>query len=397
MPSQQPQPRKVRIGISGSYGGLNLGDEAILQVIVSQFRRSLPVEVTVFSRNAEDTLARHDVERAVSARSLDQAALRAEVERLDLLILGGGGILFDKYVQLHFREVEVALESGISVMVYAVGAGPLRDPAAQEIVRTCLRQAAVVTVRDRDARQFLIEEVGIRRPIEVTADPALLLKPEPLQPDALARQGVNEGHRLVGISVRESGPAAPDLDEEHYQGLVATVADFMIDRFDADVVFVPMERRKLDLQQSHAVIAKMTYAERAAVLKDEYTPGQVLSLMSRFTFAVGMRLHFLLFAALQRVPFVALPYAGKVAGFLEELQLPSVPEKLLTGSRRVAGIGQLMAQIDRAWDLRHDLQAHIDRVLPGLQERACESHRLAMQLLTERPAGRSPNSSEVVS
>ena len=34
-----------RVGISGSYGGLNLGDEAILKGIVNQLRRSLPVEM----------------------------------------------------------------------------------------------------------------------------------------------------------------------------------------------------------------------------------------------------------------------------------------------------------------------------------------------------------------
>ena len=31
-----PSDRVYKIGISGSYGGLNLGDEAILQSIVSQ-------------------------------------------------------------------------------------------------------------------------------------------------------------------------------------------------------------------------------------------------------------------------------------------------------------------------------------------------------------------------
>ena len=44
-----------RIGITGSYGGLNLGDEAILHSIITQLRRDLPVEITVFSRDPEDT------------------------------------------------------------------------------------------------------------------------------------------------------------------------------------------------------------------------------------------------------------------------------------------------------------------------------------------------------
>ncbi len=57
--------KTFHIGISGSYGGLNLGDEAILQSITSELRSRLPVEITVFSPNAEDTLRRH---RAVAPR-----------------------------------------------------------------------------------------------------------------------------------------------------------------------------------------------------------------------------------------------------------------------------------------------------------------------------------------
>jgi polysaccharide pyruvyl transferase WcaK-like protein len=84
-----------RIGISGSYGGMNLGDEAILQSIIAQLRASLSVEITVFSRNAEDTKQRHKVERVIQVRDLTRVEVRPEIQRLDLLILGGGGILFD--------------------------------------------------------------------------------------------------------------------------------------------------------------------------------------------------------------------------------------------------------------------------------------------------------------
>ena len=67
----------VRIGITGSYGGLNLGDEAILQSIIAQLRKDLPaVEITVFSRDAEDTKRRHGVERA----SLGASSRRGDAE-----------------------------------------------------------------------------------------------------------------------------------------------------------------------------------------------------------------------------------------------------------------------------------------------------------------------------
>lgn len=60
----EPAPL-FRIGISGSYGGMNPGDEAILDGIIGQLRESLPIEITVFSRIPNDTLTRHKVDRAV--------------------------------------------------------------------------------------------------------------------------------------------------------------------------------------------------------------------------------------------------------------------------------------------------------------------------------------------
>jgi polysaccharide pyruvyl transferase CsaB len=364
-----------RVGISGSYGGLNLGDEAILEGIVTGLRRALPVEITVFSRNPEDTLARHHVERAVPVREMSRDEVLPEIERLDLFILGGGGILFDAEAHLYLREVALAQERQVPVMVYAISAGPLRDPAAQKLTRTCLSRATAVTVRERRALQVL-EEIGVHRDIEVTADPALLLEPEPLPADALKREGL-EGRRLVGVSVREPGAAAPDLDEGHYHALLANAADYMVDRLDADLVFVPMERQVLDTQHCHAVVSQMAHAQRATVLKGEYTSGQMLTIIGRFAFAVGMRLHFLIFAALQRVPFVALPYASKVTGFLDAMEMPMPPLHQVNA-------GRLIAHIDRSWDLQKDLQSRIDRALPALQERARANNKIAVQLLLDR-------------
>lgn len=364
-----------RVAISGSYGGLNLGDEAILSSMVRQLRQSLPVEITVFTRDPGDTRRRHQVERAIPIRNLTRKEARAEIERLDLFVLGGGGILYDRDTEAYLREVLLAHEVGVPVMTYAISAGPLDTPKARDLVRDALNQAAAITVRDRRGRQML-EEVGVEKEILLTADPALLLQPEPLPDEALKREGLDHDHRLVGFSVREPGPAAPDIDVDHYHALIANTADFMVERLDASVVFIPMERKKLDVQHSHAVVSRMQCATRATVLKGEYTSGQVLSLMSNLDFAIGMRLHFLIFAALQSIPFVALPYASKVTGFLEDLKMETPPLKAVNA-------GQLIASVDRSWDRQDAIRRGIQEALPELQDRARETHNLLVRLLSE--------------
>src|SRR5690349_18059199 len=148
-----------QIGISGSYGGMNLGDEAILTGIIKQLRGSFAVEITVFSRNPDDTLRRHNVERAVPVRALTRRDMHSEIERLDLLILGGGGIFFDADAEIYLREAFIAHEIGVPLAVYAVSAGPLKNLSARNALRDALNSAAIVSVRDRLGYR-LFEDIG---------------------------------------------------------------------------------------------------------------------------------------------------------------------------------------------------------------------------------------------
>lgn len=364
-----------KIGISGSYGGVNLGDEAILEGILRGIRDSITAEVTVFTRDEEDTRRRHDVEGAVAIRELTRAEARREVEKLDVFILGGGGILYDRDAEAYLREVEIARECGIPVIVYAVSAGPLDNPTVREIVRDQLNTVDVITVRDRLGMR-LLEDLGIEKEITVTADPALLLEADEVSNEVLTQEGLDTGHRLIAFSVREPGPAAPDIDVEHYHGLLANAADFVIDRLNADVVFIPMERKKMDVQHSHAVISMMQFADRATVLKGRYTSRQMIGLISQFEFAIGMRLHFLIFSALANVPFVALPYASKVTGLIEDLDMEVPPIQKVNA-------GRLIATIDRSWDYRQDIQKKIQDALPDLKTRARQTNQLLLDLLRD--------------
>ncbi len=364
----------LKVGISGSYGGANLGDEAILDGIIGQLRASLPVEITVFSRNPEDTLTRHQVERAVAVRSLTRKEITPEIERIDLFILGGGGILFDGEAEKFMREVLIAHQLRVPVAVYAISAGPLNTPQARRAVRMGLNKAAVITVRDRLGYR-LLEDVGVEQEIHLTADPALLIQPAELSLEAIKSEGVEFERHLVGFSVRERGPAAPDIDPEDYYRLLANAADFVVSRLNADVVFVSMERT--DIQHSHAVVAHMRNSDRAEVLRRTYSPQEILGLVGHFEFAVGMRLHFLIFAALRGVPFTGLPYASKVEGFLNDLGVEEPP----LGE---VGIGQLIARIDHSWDTRAQIRQSINMRLPTLQQRARETNRLVLGLLQDQ-------------
>jgi polysaccharide pyruvyl transferase CsaB len=336
------RPSEPRIGVLGSYGGFNVGDEAILACVLDCLRRHRPqARITVFSRDAEHTRVHQAADEVVAWEGVPQRRLLDAIGGLDLLVLGGGGTLYDGEARRYLRLVRAAQAHGVRTFAHAVGAGPLREAEDREAVRTVLARMDDVVVRDEESR-LVLEEVGLEREIAVTADPALLLQPEPFTDRMMREEGVPTGTRLVGMSVREPGRAAEKLDEVGYHALLADVADFLVRRLDAHVVFMPMERQ--DVRHAHAVLSHMTAPDRGRILNSAYSPGQVLGFMRHLDLAVGMRLHFLIFAAVSGLPFLPLPYAGKVFDFARRMGAPA----LVGVAREQAGL--LLAEVDRLWD-----------------------------------------------
>jgi polysaccharide pyruvyl transferase WcaK-like protein len=78
--------------------------------------------------------------------------------------------------------------------------------------------------------------------------------------------------------------------------------------------------------------------------------------------------------ALADVPFLPLPYASKVEGFLSELRMPASRVHDLN-------VGRLLANIDRAWDMRDELRSRVKEHVPPLIERAGKTVDFAADLV----------------
>lgn len=365
--------KPYRVGICGSYGGMNLGDESILTAIVHELRRRVPVTLMVFSRNAAHTLAHHQVEEAADVRALSRAQLRERMRALDLLILGGGGILFDGEASEFVRPILLAHEIGVPVAAWAIGVGPLQHPAEQANVHRALDNARSIMVRDLTSR-LILEQIGVTREILITADPAHLLQPEPFTDAMLANEAIDPGACLVGVSVRGSGLAAPDLDGRSHERITSAV-DYLAERFDTTAVFIPMEQG--DLRHSHAIASGLTRPCHARFVTSAYSACQIRGLVERLSFAIGMRLHFLLFSASAGVPSTALRYGAKIGDLADELGFPAPAIQDTTP-------GQFIAAIDRAWHQRDALGRQLRERSAELGRRAARTADHVAKLLRDQ-------------
>ena len=359
-----------RVVISGYFGYNNAGDEAILTAMVGSLRRFVPgVEITVISGNPLQTAGQHRVETVGRA---DLAGIYKAVGKADLLLSGGGSILQDvtssRSLLYYLGVVVLAQLVGTKVMFFAQGVGPIVRPWNRWLTAAVAKGVDLITVRETGSRETL-ENLGVvGPPVIVTADQVFAL--EPAAPERareiLVAAGVGRERPLVGIALRHW------RQEENYKVAVARAADDLVARYGVEVVFLPLQA-PADIPVAQEVAGLMTAP--AKVLTGSYSAQELLAVTGELDLMVGMRLHALVFAAVQGVPMVGIVYDPKVADFVKLVNQPAAGT---VETVTPEGLGRCVAQL---WEDRRRVgQGLADQCKP-LVEKAHENSRLVAQLL----------------
>ncbi|HEX5324797.1 MAG TPA: polysaccharide pyruvyl transferase CsaB, partial [Capsulimonadaceae bacterium] len=174
-----------RIVLSGYYGFQNAGDEAVLAGLIMALRAARPeneLEITALSIDPARTKLEHGINALHRYRT--GQVLRA-IGRADLVLSGGGSLLQDSTsahsIFYYLAIIRLAQMMGKKTMFIAQGIGPLIRKRSRKLTASVANRCSAITVRD-NASCELLREIGVKRPITVTADPALLLEPEQLGP-----------------------------------------------------------------------------------------------------------------------------------------------------------------------------------------------------------------------
>lgn len=303
-----------RVVISGYYGFGSIGDEAILLSMVDSFRGEMAdVEIVVLSDEPFQTKSAFGVEAISRTNPFKIIGL---LRHSDMFISGGGGLLQDIFklrsVIYYGGLIVLARLLGLQTMVYAQGIGPLNRKLARTLTRWTFSFADLITVRDPQSKK-LLQEIGVKKDVIVTADPAFALKPISRPPSGAGNEHPLVLERMfgklkkpvVGIAVRDWEGA--DLDK------FALVADKLIEKLSAMVVFIPMKYPN-DLMTSKNIADRM---DNDAKVFEFPSSKETMEAIGELDFLIGIPLHSLVMAAKQSVPFMAILYDPKVDNFLK--------------------------------------------------------------------------------
>lgn len=347
--------------ISGYYGFDNLGDEAILESIVQWFGTRDDVHPVVLSADPNGTSEAYGVD------SIGRANLWKILTRLGgapVILQGGGGLLQDKTstrsLMYYLGIMLLGFISGRRVVAFGQGIGPLEGEFAPLFVGEFLSQCDLVCVRDFKSFAFCQQRLPVSAPLKLMADTALLLDPADSDTveDIFLQENIDlVGKPLVAFCVRGS------VRNRHQITAIARAIDLVNSEIGGGVALLPFHHPD-DVEYAGLIMGMVKDKDSVAILKGKYPPREVLGLTGKFDLVVGMRLHSLIFAANQGVPFVAMSYDPKIDEFVGEFGMrPAVHVPLV-------GPEMLFDAIADALEQKGKMRTRITETTTRLRQRA---------------------------
>ncbi len=366
----------MRFLISGYYGFANLGDEALLAQIVSGLKTRYPLaSIDVLSAAPEATAHEFGVD---ATPRMDLRAVAKSMERCDVVISGGGGLLQNttslKSLLYYAGIVRSGIQAGKKTMIFAQSVGPLDYWGKQTVKRFCAGVSAA-TVRDERSRELLaslLPHVHVER----TADPVFAYDlPEPV-PDLESTGLDGASDPLAIVAVRKTARF------EEAAAAVAFAVDALADRHGVRSAFVPFGGQA-DAEAATIVIRRCRSKPTLVALDGL---DAIAAAIARAKIVIGVRLHALILAARFGVPFLALAYDPKVEALCRDLDYP-LPSLWSPALHALDPPGITQA-VDGVWSRGDELRALLQRQAVRMRADAGRNFDVLARLVGEaRAAG----------
>ena len=301
---------RTRPLLVGYYGEHNLGDDALLEVLLAQ----LPP-------GCRPTITAHDqqqVQQRFGVATVDRRRLGvvlAALGRCDALVLGGGSLLQDatSFTSLLYYGalIAAARAQGKPVLLWGQGLGPLRRRRSRLLVRGLLPLTTACSWRDPDSAA-LAQRLGWTPDLhQATAG----LGSDPVWATP-RRQWRGQGGPIV-LCWR---PVA-QLRGDGWRPWLAALEQLAPQR---EILWLPFhgeqDRGLLQRLRAEGLLSEALHARSREVVAER--PSEAMAVCATSGLVLAMRLHGLILAAVSGAPTAALSYDPKVAAAAEALGCP---------------------------------------------------------------------------
>lgn len=358
-----------KIIMSGYFGFSNSGDDAILKSIIESFKSLNPyLNIKVLSKDPVLTEREYGVAAVDRFKFFD---VRKSLKASDMLISGGGSLLQDKTssrsIWYYLLIMKLAKRYKKKVFVYSNGVGPINKIFNRNITRRVLNKVDYITLRDKDSYDF-IKSIGVNNPnIKVLSDPVFNLKEAS---DESVRKKFDINEDTVLVSIRSW------IDDEKLIAELSKFLNYLIDE-GKNIVFMPMQTPR-DTTISEKIAANL---KSSTIINEKYPVEILMSLMKNANFIVAMRLHAMIYAIHQNVPFIGLSYDPKTETLLKDF------DESINIDVDAINYDDLLKAYKYIKDNREDFINKLSVINEENKKKAIEASKLALELLEDDANG----------
>lgn len=348
--------------IAGYYGFGNWGDEAALAVLIHHLHATLPqARLTVLTNDPSQTAQVHHTEAVNRWNPLE---IRRVLHEASAFILGPGSLLQDvtstRSLLYYLGLLRWAHRRHVPVYLVGQGIGPLRSKRSERWVAQTVQRARLVLVRDQASYQWASAR-GIHT---VLGEDLAVLLPSDFQKRDAPRPG--EGQRAkLGLSLR------PGLSPTTIAVLRRALRTLSEEGFD--LVFFPFQT-----DQDLPVLGELSLPLSVV---EAHQPDDLLHAMEGIDVILGMRLHSLVFAVLDAVPFCALSYDPKIESFVRRVEEACAYPVQWWRAAQAPDARALVQKIRELYAQRSDVRERLHRARMLLQTAARRALDEAMHMI----------------
>ncbi|AIU69535.1 hypothetical protein TEU_03775 [Thermococcus eurythermalis] len=322
--------RDKRVVIIGNYGDGNLGDEAMLLILLRYLHKLNVNSVYIPTKNPSfiSVTYKHKYPSIFPIYFLDVIRILLSFLCADTIIIGGGSIYSQESgIGTVFSSILGFLARTLfkKRLIFAgIGYSKSTKRFVKEISKLPLSVADIISVRDYQSLNNILS-LGVKPDrVMITKDITLFPFLLPASPqygrEILIHEGVPVNYEvtLVGISVRYTDSKVAN---EKVVRVLPEVIKWIVDNANAYIIFLPFGpayvSRVSDSEFAMRIISQLPerYKQRCKVIS-YYPPSIMLSIIKHLDVIIGMRYHALVFAYKVGVPYVGISYDEKCTNFL---------------------------------------------------------------------------------
>lgn len=391
----------------------NIGDRALLSSIIDTIKDSgRDVEIIVFSSDPDVVLREFEV-CGVKYRPFNLKKILSELWHCDVFVFAGGEVVVDRgsalYTPFMLHAAFLVKLLRKKIMGYGIGIGEQHEIShLGKILTRMIFSNTTVSVRDIKSKESLLAMCKPKS-IHCAADPVINLKPVPRKEieSYLAKIGVMKNGRplvavvprqplmplnkfsdrvcnIIPIKLREKMKLTPqnfDGKIAAFQKNIAKIGDYLVDKYNAEILFVPMFSGFMSYNDDvlcKDIMKNMKWSTRAKIIDNNLTAGEFKGLFGRMDLVIGFPLHSIIFSTSMGVPVISFSYESKVERYMKSLKFEKYNFNVKDLNQEI-NFDHVVATIDNIMNNRDSIKKQLINSILVLKNIERENVRLLFQ------------------